>query len=122
MKKTKVESHVDRVMNALRAGVGNAMEEIGTNLERDARRNLQSMVYSTPEPKGRPRTGALMRSLGHTTDEMSTEVAADIDYAVYVHEGTQSTSPKPFLVDALKESHEYLGAVVTEHLKKEGLR
>jgi HK97 gp10 family phage protein len=48
-------------------------------------------------------TGALVRSIQADIRGRSAEVAANVDYAVYLEFGTQDMEPRPFLFPALEK-------------------
>ena len=63
-------------------------------------------------------TGDLMRSIGYDIDAQQVEVyiGSDINYAVFVHEGTVFMTKRAFIMDAIVENPQILAEVARERL------
>jgi len=69
---------------------------------------------------GKPiyRTGDLMRSISYNvnTGELEVKIGSNLDYAIWVHNGTQKMSARPFLKDAITENAQIIEEVAMERL------
>lgn len=85
-------SKIDTVKNATDAALKRAAEIIGGMMESNAKKEITSVVYETPEG-WYIRTGNLRNSITHTMEEMEDgsiiiAVGSNVEYAPYVELGT----------------------------------
>ena len=106
---------------ALSEALDNAVTEVSELIEREAMRQLGSLIYETPESPSYKRTGHLKRSLRQKkTGHQKAKVENDAEYAVFVHEGTRRMSPRPFLENSRRRIVPKIPDVVADALKKLG--
>jgi hypothetical protein len=78
---------------------------IGIILVAEAHRLIKSGYYQPAWD-----TGTMFRSVGYTVKNTQVRVDIDfgvqVDYGIYVHEGTMWMAKRPFLMDAIKNKHE----------------
>lgn len=93
---------VAAVVAAAQAAAQDTLAETAAALEAEAKKQLDLLVYSTPE-RGYRRTGHLINSVGHRVLAPGVaEVVATAEYARLVHDGTRHMSPRPFLTNAAR--------------------
>lgn len=90
-----------------------ALEKIGITAERHAKKNLGN----TPK---RVDTGNLRNNVTHAVDEVEHEaiVGTNVEYGIYVHEGTRRMQPNRFLRNAIEEHVDEYMNVIEKDLKK----
>ena len=71
------------------------MLAIGIHLEGEAADELEN------SPR-RVDTGRLKGSMTHSSDDRSVTVGTNVEYAIYVHEGTRKMAPNAFLKNAFQ--------------------
>ena len=90
-----VSDNSGAVIEAKDAAVRRAMEAIGIHLEGEAADELEN------SPR-RVDTGRLKGSMTHSSDDRSVTVGTNVEYAIYVHEGTRKMAPNAFLKNAFQ--------------------
>ena len=98
----RVESHRAEVIAAKDEAVEKALMEMGLVAEAHAKTEIAN------DPK-RIDTGRLRNSITFAkADDTSVAVGTNVEYAEYVHEGTQRMAPNRFLKNAVeKNANEY---------------
>lgn len=91
----KVTSHKDKVLSELKKRKAAALEAIGTQGEG----NTVLMVDIMDAVD----TGNLIGSISHATDEDNAYIGTNVDYAIYVHNGTWKMKPRPFLERGIQD-------------------
>lgn len=91
--------HTDEAKRIMETGIERALEAMGLVAESYARLELES------NPR-RIDTGNLRNSISHRVDsqDQSVIIGTDVEYAIYVHEGTEKMAPNRFLKNAV-ENH-----------------
>lgn len=89
-----IADHTDEVIERLGIAIARALEAVGIQAESDAA-NLCPVD-----------TGRLRNSITHTIDggELAAYVGTNVEYALYVHEGTSRRKGQPFLTDAVNQN------------------
>ena len=118
---TKVTDNSSAYLSSLEKAIGSAMSRVALDVLAESQQSLQSMVYDLPENPRRPRTGNLMASLTKRSGKTWAEVEATASYAMYVHDGNQYMSPRPFLTEGGKRALRKSSRRVREALSKAGL-
>lgn len=90
--------------------VARAMEAIGIHLEGEAADELENA------PR-RVDTGRLKGSMSHKSDNDSTTVGTDVEYAIYVYFGTRKMAANPFLKNAFERNIGQIKKYILEQLK-----
>lgn len=104
-------SHVAEVKEDLEGAVARALEAIGIQCESHAKQELQN----TPT---RIDTGNLRNSISHIVQGDAAYVGTNVEYAIYVHEGTRKMAPNRFLKNAVVNNVDEYKAIVEQELKK----
>lgn len=89
-----IADHTDEVIEQLGIAIGRSLEAIGIEAESDA-------AYLCPVD-----TGRLRNSITHTIDgdDQTAVIGTNVEYALYVHEGTHNRPGQPFLTDAVTQN------------------
>ena len=89
-----IEDNTDPVIEALGIAMTRALEAIGFEAESDA-------ASICPVD-----TGRLRNSITHAIDDddKAAIVGTNVEYALYVHEGTSRSKGQPFLTDAVTQN------------------
>ena len=104
-------NHVADVKNASREAITRALEAIGQQCVSHAQQELQN----TPM---RIDTGNLRNSISHTVQGDAAYVGTNVEYAIYVHEGTSRMAPNRFLKNAVERNKAEYKAIAEAELKK----
>lgn len=88
------------------------LEEAGQHLESEAKKELDN------DPR-RIDTGRLRNSITHqlAAEEQAQYVGTNVEYAIYVHEGTRRMAPNRFLRNAFEKNTEQIEAKLKEALE-----
>lgn len=140
--KIDMKLNIDKIKKELEKKVEVAMVDVGLEAEGDVKMELNAMVYDTPQsPSGYVRTGRLRGSITFRTNKMASDVqepagsedgvqttpkngksvnvGTNVEYAVYVHEGTLRMAPRRFLKDAIEKNAKKYQDIIQEDLSKE---
>lgn len=92
----EIQDHTDRVIKALGTAIARGLEAVGIEAESDA-------AAICPVD-----TGRLRNSITHTIDDggKSAIIGTNMEYAMYVHNGTHNHKAQPFLTDAITNNAE----------------
>lgn len=99
----EITNNFEEVGKAIANQVEQALIAIGAEAEANAIKELDAVVYSTPESPLYVRTGRLRNSIASQV-EMSEEavyVGTNVEYAAYVEFGTVKMRPRPYLRPAV---------------------
>lgn len=99
-----------QVLEAKDAAVRRAMEAIGIHLEGEAADALEM------DPK-RIDTRRLYNSISHSSDDNSVTVGTNVEYAIYVHEGTRKMAPNAFLKNAFEMNMDQIRQYIIDALR-----
>ena len=88
------------------------LEAIGIHIEGEAKDELEN------DPR-RIDTGNLRNSITHAVEESeeAVYVGTNVEYAPYVHEGTQRMAPNRFLVNAVERNQDQIKKYMEDGLK-----
>ena len=94
--------HTKEAIDGMNSAVAKALEAIG----------LQAESYAKLELENDPRridTGTLRNSISHAPmDDQKIAIGTNVEYGIYVHEGTDRMAPNRFLRNAVeKHADEY---------------
>lgn len=104
------EDNTGEIIEASREAITRALEAIGFQCEAHAKTELQN----TPT---RIDTGRLRNSISHYVEGDSTYVGTNVEYAIYVHEGTRKMAPNAFLRNAVMKNRDEYKAIAESYLK-----
>lgn len=110
-----INDHSDEVLRLIYDAFPPALEAVGQFLEGEAVIEIES------NPR-RVDTGRLRGSITHRTegggDDPSVTVGTNVEYAIYVHDGTMKMTPNRFLTNALNNNREKIKRYVENALKQ----
>ena len=98
------------ILNASKEAIARALEEVGIHLEGEAADELEN------SPR-RVDTGRLKGSIIHMVDGNTVTVGTNVEYAIYVHEGTRKMAPNRFLKNAFDRNYDQVKQYILSHLK-----
>ena len=96
-----LDSAPDKVVRA----IGNVIQKTAYLIERGAKVNAPVD------------TGRLRSSISASIRPMTATIAANVNYAVFVHEGTRYMASRPFLFDATRDVEPQIDSLVLSELK-----
>ena len=110
MDNVKVTDNTKAYIEAMEAASERILEAIGIEVERAAKRELENA------PR-RIDTGNLRNSITHAVDmsEDCVYVGTNVEYGIYVHEGTVRMTPNRFLRNAVEKNE----GAIKEYIEKE---
>ena len=96
-------SNADEVKEALEEQIEAALVAIGLAAETNAKKEITTAVYDTPESPNYVRTGRLRNSLTHAVipKEKAVLIGTVVEYAPFVELGTTTMPPRPYLRPAI---------------------
>lgn len=106
-----MESHADEYKQALERAKQRALEAIGQQCVSHAKVELSN-------PPKRIDTGNLRNSISHIVQGDAAYVGTNVEYAIYVHEGTRRMAPNRFLKNAVMNNRDEYQAIAENELKK----
>lgn len=110
-----IHDHSDEVMRRIRDALPVALEAVGQFVEGEAVIEIES------NPR-RVDTGRLRGSITHRTegggDDPSVTVGTNVEYAIYVHDGTMRMAPNRFLTNALNNNRAKIKQYVENEIKR----
>ena len=98
-----IDDHSDEYMGEVMSAMNAALEAIGVHIEGEAKEELEN----TPR---RIDTGNLRNSINYKVDkkEPCVYVGTNVEYAIYVHEGTVRMEANRFLTNAVDRNKEQI--------------
>lgn len=111
----RIENHRDEVERAISQALERALEGVGVIVEREAKKEIRG-DYGEPE---RIDTGNLRNSITHDVveSEQAVYVGTNVEYAIYVSEGTQKMAPNRFLKNAVERNADQIKEYIEDALK-----
>lgn len=108
----KFTDNTNDVLNAMQAVKSLMLEDMGRTAEGHAKVELGK----TPK---RIDTGNLRNSIAHQVDmtEDSVSVGTNVEYGIYVHEGTRKMTPNRFLRNSIMMYADQYKRIIMRHLK-----
>lgn len=110
MSSVKFTDKSDEAKKAMHDGINRALEAIGIQAEGYAKLELEN----TPR---RIDTGNLRNSISHRVVEDSAYIGTNVEYGIYVHEGTVRMEPNRFLKNAVERHVDEYKTMVEQFLK-----
>ena len=103
-----LEDHSDDVKRAMYASLRVGLEKAAMQAENYAKLELEN------DPR-RIDTGRLRNSISHTVaNDTTAYVGTNVEYAIYVHEGTDRMRPNRFLRNAVERNQNELRKIIKE--------
>ena len=104
--------HRDEVERAISQALERALEGVGIFVESEAKDELEN------DPR-RIDTGNLRNSITHDVveSEQAVYVGTNVEYGIYVHEGTVRMSPNRFLKNAVERNADQIKEYIEDALK-----
>lgn len=103
-------SNKDDILKLLTQALPPALEAIGIQAVSHAKTEL------TKDPV-RVDTGRLRNSITHAVQDNSVYIGTNVEYAIYVHEGTRKMTPNRFLKNAVVQNVDEYKAIAEKYLK-----
>lgn len=106
-----VEDHFIDVQKAFPEAVDRILEAIG----------IQATSYAKTELTNDPvrvDTGRLRNSITNTVQDNAAYIGTNVEYAIYVHEGTRKMTANRFLKNAIVKNKDTFKAIAESELKK----
>ena len=104
----RIEDHSKEYLRQVNEALDVALEAVGLHIEGEAKEELEN----TPR---RIDTGNLRNSITHQViDEPAVVVGTDVEYALYVHEGTSRMAPNRYLKNAVDRNRDQ----IVDYIKK----
>lgn len=109
MASVRIDDHSDEYLRDVAKRLDAALEAVGIHIEGEAKEELEN----TPR---RIDTGNLRNSINYkvASDEQAVYIGTNVEYALYVHEGTSKMAPNRFLKNAADRNRDQ----VTDYIKK----
>lgn len=106
-----ISDHSREYMRAFESQLIAALEAVGIHVEGEAKEELEN----TPR---RIDTGNLRNSITHRVvpGESCVYVGTNVNYAIYVHEGTVNMAPNRFLKNAVERNKDQINQYLREKL------
>ena len=102
MSKMIIKSNLGEVKAEMASRIPVILEAVGLQAEGNAITEISKLVYDTPPSPDYVRTGRLRNSITHATDQNSTCIGTNVEYAPYVELGTYRMKARPFLRNAIE--------------------
>ena len=104
--------HTNEAKEGMRQAVERALEAIGLQAESYAKLELEN-------PPRRIDTGNLRNSINHqvNSSEQAVYIGTNVEYGLYVHEGTVKMLPNRFLRNAVEKNADQYKAIAESMMK-----
>lgn len=110
MADVKVIDNSDEYESKLKSAIVRALDTIGGHLEGEAKDELEN------SPR-RVDTSRLKNSITYKVGEDRVDVGTNVNYAIYVHEGTRRMTPNRFLRNAFERNEDQIVKFFENELK-----
>ena len=112
MANIRIDDHSAEYLGNVNSALSAALEGVGIHIQGEAADELEK----TPR---RVDTGNLQRSITHEVvdAEKAVYVGTNVEYAIYVHEGTSKMAPNRFLKNAVERNKEQITDYIKNALK-----
>ena len=106
-----IQDHSDEYRKAVEDAIPAALEAIGIHITGEAMEELEN----TPR---RIDTGNLRNSIHHEVveDEQAVYIGTNVEYALYVHEGTVNMAPNRYLKNAVERNQDQIKKYIEDAL------
>lgn len=103
MANIRINDHSKEFLSSFDKAISAALEGVGIHIEGEAKEELEN----TPR---RIDTGNLRNSITHDVEESKKTVyiGTNVEYGIYVHEGTSKMAPNRFLKNAVERNKEQI--------------
>lgn len=111
MSDVTINDHSAEYLNDVDAALDRALEAIGIHIEGEAKEELEN----TPR---RIDTGNLRNSIANEVvdSEKAVYVGTNVEYALYVHEGTVNMAPNRYLKNAVERNQDQIKKYIEDAL------
>ena len=106
----KITDNTDKFKDAMTDAVARALEAVGIQAEGYAKLELEN------DPR-RIDTGNLRNSITHVTGEDAVYIGTNVEYGIYVHEGTVNMGANRFLKNAVEKNASEYGEIIKSYMK-----
>lgn len=118
-------SHKNEVMAQVQGNINRALVAMGMTGVASVKDRMEKGYHATYKPHLKTMgtairdTGDLMRSMEYQlTGNDTVAVGTNMDYAMYVHEGTRKMKERPFIKDGIDENSDRILEIGKNELKK----
>lgn len=105
------EDNSNVILSEFAEATDRVLDAIGIQAESYAKQELQN------DPS-RIDTGRLRNSISHATQGDSAYIGTNVEYGIYVHEGTRKMAPNRFLKNAVQRNAETFKQIAESEYKK----
>ncbi len=111
MADVRIDDHSDEYLKSVEEKLETALEAIGIHIEGEAKEELEN----TPR---RIDTDNLRNSINHQVkdDEKAVYIGTNVEYAIYVHEGTVNMEANRFLKNAVDRNQDQIEKYIKDAL------
>ena len=114
----KVVDNSSEVKTQMRLAKFKALSMIGITAEGFAKLNMNKpMPHADGETRPYIDTGRLRNSISNIVQGDSAYVGTNVEYGIYIHEGTRYIQPNRFLRDAVAEHADEYKQIAEQYLK-----
>ena len=110
-----IHDHSDEIERRIRDAIPVALEAVGQFLEGEAALELEA------NPR-RVDTGRLRASITHSMiqsgDRPAVQIGTNVEYAIYVHDGTMRMAPNRFLTNAVRGNEQKIKKFIENAIKR----
>lgn len=110
MAKVEVTDNTDEYKKAMAKAVTLALTKIGGLVEGEAKDELEN------SPR-RVDTARLKNSITNKVDGDTVYIGTNVEYAIYVHEGTRRMTPNRFLRNAVERNEDQIVKIIENNIK-----
>ena len=109
MTDVRIDDHSDEYMRGIEGALDRALEAIGIHIEGEAKEELEN----TPR---RIDTGNLRNSINYqvASSEKCVYVGTNVEYTLYVHEGTSRMEANRFLTNAVDRNRDQINSYLKD--------
>lgn len=115
-----IETNADEILDRIVRARQRALTAAATEAVKMTKKKMRTGYPTPTHPDGKIwRTGDLIRSISYKRPDAETAVVGtNMEYALYVHDGTYKMPARPFLRDAMQEGAERLARIIAQELMK----
>lgn len=107
------------VKQAMEDAIRRALTTMGIGAQSHAGDNLDKpMPHADGTSRPYEDTGNLKRSIAYAVQGHQVQIGENVEYAIYIHEGTRYIKPNRFLRDAVAENAEEYKSILKQELQR----
>lgn len=118
MVKVKMTNNSSVVKSAMEEAIQRALTTMGIGAEAHAKINLNKpMPHANGESRPYIDTGRVLNDINNTVQGHQMQLGVNVEYAIYLHEGTRYIQPNRFLRDAIADNAEEYKSILQQELQ-----